>query len=206
MTSPPCGALRRSPLVLLAAITLSAATAIVTPARAEAAPAGALAAPAADSTGHALAVVVRKQVVRRDIRWLHRRTSHLSQTIRFSPVRKARLGGTLNALLKERLVWRRRYVPLRTLQLKAPRERFPRWSAWMCIHRHEGPWNDPNGPYYGGLQMDLQFQRAYGAYLLRTKGTADNWTAVEQVAVAERAYAERGFSPWPSTARACGVL
>ena len=65
----------------------------------------------------------------------------------------------------------------------------------MCIHRHEGPWNDPNGPYYGGLQMDLQFQRAYGAYLLRTKGTADNWTPVEQVAVAERAYKERGFSP-----------
>ena len=204
MASPLRGALRRSSLVLLAATAVPAAAA--TPAHAEVAASGALTATAADSTGHSFAVVKRKQVVRRDIRWLHRRTSHLSQTIRFKGVRKARLGGTLNTLLRERLVWRRRYAPLRTIQQKAPPERFVRWSAWMCIHRHEGPWNDPNGPYYGGLQMDLQFQRAYGAYLLRTKGTADNWTRVEQVAVAERAYKERGFSPWPSTARACGLL
>ena len=80
-------------------------------------------------------------------------------------------------------------------------KRPPLRSAWMCIHRHEGAWTDPGGPYYGGLQMDIGFQRAYGASLLRTKGTADNWTPGEQVAVAERAYKERGFSPWPNTAR-----
>jgi hypothetical protein len=205
MSSPLRGALRRCSLVLLAATAVPAAAAAA-PAQAEAVAAGALAAPAATSTGHSLAVVKRKQTVRHEIRWLHRRTSHLSQTIRFKAVRKARLGGTLNALLRERLVWRRRYVPLRTIQEKPPRERFARWDAWMCIHRHEGAWNDPNSPYYGGLQMDLQFQEAYGAYLLRTKGTADNWTPVEQVAVAERAYRERGFSPWPNTARSCGVL
>ena len=49
--------------------------------------------------------------------------------------------------------------------------------------------------YYGGLQMDIGFQRAYGPELLRRKGTADRWTAVEQMWVAERAHrGGRGFT------------
>src|ERR687886_629540 len=47
--------------------------------------------------------------------------------------------------------------------------------------------NDPYAPYYGGLQMDIGFQRAYGARLLVRKGTADHWTPLEQMWVAERA-------------------
>ena len=83
----------------------------------------------------------------------------------------------------------------------------PRLRAWLCIKRHEGPWNDPHAPYYGGLQMDLTFQRLYGRDLLRRKGTADNWTPIEQIWVAERAYRSgRGFYPWPNTARACGLI
>jgi hypothetical protein len=83
----------------------------------------------------------------------------------------------------------------------------PRKAAWMCIHRYEGRWNDPNPPYYGGLQMDLSFQRIYGGDLLRRKGTADRWTPLEQMWVAERAYRSgRGFYPWPNTARFCGLL
>ena len=83
----------------------------------------------------------------------------------------------------------------------------PRLRAWKCIQRHEGPWNDPHAPYYGGLQMDITFQRLYGAELLRRKGTADNWTPIEQIWVAERAYRSgRGFYPWPNTARACGLI
>ena len=62
-------------------------------------------------------------------------------------------------------------------------------------------------PYYGGLQMDISFQRMYGRDLLRRKGTAENWTPVEQMWVAERALrAGRGFYPWPNTARYCGLL
>jgi hypothetical protein len=83
----------------------------------------------------------------------------------------------------------------------------PRRSAWLCIHRYEGAWKDPNPPYYGGLQMDLSFQRAYGRDLLRKKGTADRWTPLEQMWVAERAYRSgRGFYPWPNTARYCGLI
>jgi hypothetical protein len=85
--------------------------------------------------------------------------------------------------------------------------RVPRRAAWLCIQRYEGPWNDPHAPYYGGLQMDLQFQRMYGAYLLRRKGTADRWSPLEQMWVAWRAYRSgRGFYPWPNTARACGLI
>jgi len=82
----------------------------------------------------------------------------------------------------------------------------PLLSAWLCIHRHEAGWRDPGAPYYGGLQMDLTFQRHYGAHLLRRKGTANHWTVWEQIWVADRAYRSgRGFAPWPNTARACGV-
>lgn len=99
-------------------------------------------------------------------------------------------------------LWRQRAERARRQAANPPRKR-----AWLCIHRHEGPWNDSGAPYYGGLQMDISFQRAYGADLLRRKGTADNWTPLEQMWVAERAYRSgRGFYPWPNTARSCGLL
>ena len=83
----------------------------------------------------------------------------------------------------------------------------PHFQQWLCIHRHEGSWSDPNAPYYGGLQMNLGFQRTYGSHLLRRKGTADKWTPLEQMWVAERAHRSgRGFYPWPNTARFCGLI
>ena len=43
----------------------------------------------------------------------------------------------------------------------------PQYSAWLCIHRGEAAWNAHTGNgYYGGLQMDLSFQRSYGRHLL----------------------------------------
>ena len=90
----------------------------------------------------------------------------------------------------------------------APRTKPPHKRQWLCIHGYEGRWtsNTGNG-YYGGLQMDLSFMRTYGRDLLRRKGTADHWTPLEQIWVAERAYRSgRGFYPWPNTARACGLI
>jgi hypothetical protein len=99
-------------------------------------------------------------------------------------------------------VWKR--IATRTRRLA---EHPPHVRAWACIHRFEGAWTDPNAPYFGGLQMDLGFQRRYGRYLLGRKGTADHWTPVEQMWVAERALRSgRGFYPWPNTARYCGLL
>ena len=107
------------------------------------------------------------------------------------------------------LAYRRWMLRLWTARAARARRRAirpPHLEAWLCIHRYEGRWDDPNPPCYGGLQMDLGFQRAYGRHLQRTKGTADNWTPLEQMWVAERAHTSgRGFYPWPSTARYCGL-
>ena len=78
--------------------------------------------------------------------------------------------------------------------------------SFLCIHSHEGAWTDPNPPYYGGLQMDTDFMATYGADFLRRKGTADRWTPAEQLAVAVIAHRSRGYGPWPTTARMCGLL
>jgi len=53
--------------------------------------------------------------------------------------------------------------------------------------------------------MDLAFQRAHGRRLLDRKGTADNWTPLEQMWVAEDAHRSRGFGPWPNTRRYCRI-
>jgi hypothetical protein len=100
-------------------------------------------------------------------------------------------------------VWHRRAVATRVRFYRGPAHKY----AWLCIHRYEGAWTDSGSPYYGGLQMDIGFQSSYGSALLSTKGTANNWTPLEQMWVAERAYrAGRGFYPWPNTARMCGLL
>ena len=75
-----------------------------------------------------------------------------------------------------------------------------------CIHPHEASWTDDRAPYWGGLQMDLDFQRTYGGPLLRALGTANHWPPAAQLAVGEIAYyAGRGYGPWPNTRKACGL-
>jgi hypothetical protein len=81
----------------------------------------------------------------------------------------------------------------------------PQLRAWLCIHRYEGSWHDAGAPYYGGLQMSYSFQEVYGRWLLRQKGTADHWSPLEQIWTAVRAHRARGFTPWPNTARVCGL-
>lgn len=84
----------------------------------------------------------------------------------------------------------------------------PLERSFLCIHRFEGPWNARTGNgYYGGMQMDLTFQRTYGPEFLRWFGTADRWPPSVQLAVSIKAYLSgRGFFPWPNTARACGLI
>jgi hypothetical protein len=109
--------------------------------------------------------------------------------------------------LLERRRWRARAWRAKARAARRAGYRPPHLRAWICIHGYEGSWRDPNAPYFGGLQMDLTFQRQYGPTLLRYKGTADHWTRFEQMWVAERAHRSgRGFYPWPLTARRCGLI
>jgi hypothetical protein len=119
------------------------------------------------------------------------------------PTRYAeRRSTSLTHLVWLRDLWRGRHTRAR-LNGKRP----PNRAAWLCIHRYEGRWSDPNAPYYGGLQMSMDFQRAFGRYLLRKKGTANRWKPVEQMWTAERARRSGlGFYPWPNTARRCGLI
>jgi hypothetical protein len=98
--------------------------------------------------------------------------------------------------------WRRRAVTARRRALNPPHE-----AAWRCLQQYEASWADSGDPYWGGLQMDRGFMLHYApAHLLR-RGWADTWSPVEQMWVGERAIrAGRGFYPWPSTARICGLI
>lgn len=110
------------------------------------------------------------------------------------------------------LVWLRDLWRSRATRAEVRAQDPPHEQGWRCIQRHEaaqaGGWAASTGNgYYGGLQMSRQFQRVLAPELLRGKGTADNWTAIEQMWVAERAVRRGyGFTPWPRSARACGLL
>lgn len=145
-----------------------------------------------------LAVLLRGIAVHRDETWRWERVMLRRPTAYTDSARR------IPSLAYRRWVlrlWSQRETAARTAALNPPHKR-----QWLCIHRYEGSWRDPHSPYYGGLQMDLEFQSTYGRGLLRTKGTADHWTPLEQMWVAERAYRTRGFWPWPNTARYCGLL
>jgi hypothetical protein len=139
------------------------------------------------------------------IRSYQGQVEHLERVmrLRFGPVRQtASASSGLSARYRLLLKWKAR-AQARQRQFAHP----PHESAWRCIHRYEGSWRDGGAPYYGGLQMDIGFQRAYGGYLLGLKGTADNWSPEEQMWVAVHALRSgRGFHPWPHTARMCGLI
>ncbi len=105
------------------------------------------------------------------------------------------------AVQRAALQWRLRLAEVHENALHPPHLR-----QFLCIHRYEGSWTDTGEPYYGGLQMDVSFQRSYGGWLYARKGTADHWSPIEQIWTAEKALKSRGFWPWPNTARYCGLI
>jgi hypothetical protein len=107
----------------------------------------------------------------------------------------------MSYLRRQKLIWKRTDNSYR-IRAQHP----PHLGALMCIHHYEGSWTDTSAPFWGGLQMNYDFQATYGGWLLRTKGTADHWTPLEQIWTAEKAVRSRGFYPWPNTARYCGLI
>ena len=145
-----------------------------------------------------LADLLRGITFHRDETWSWQRIMHRPRTPYSGRARHVRSVAYRTWVLR---LWHQRAVVAKRHALNPPHKR-----EWLCIHHYEGSWRDPNAPYYGGLQMDREFQATYGHDLLRSKGTADHWTPLEQMWVAERAHRTRGFWPWPNTARYCGLL
>lgn len=148
----------------------------------------------------------RPRTVDAKLKLAKRQVTHDRRTLQAVTARHWTLLSPLPVLAVVHRAWLARDVRyVRQLE----RSLVPSWlfNAFLCIHRGEGAWNDPNPPYYGGLQMDYGFMSTYGGRLLATKGTADHWTPAEQIGVAIRAYnSGRGFYPWPTTARNCGLI
>jgi hypothetical protein len=148
----------------------------------------------------------RTRYLRERAVWYRLVARRLSKLTRHERPTVSRTKADFGSLLRYRL-WLRDAWRTRAEHARHRAHHPPHLAEWRCIHRGEGPWTDPNSPYYGGLQMDLSFQRTYGPGLLRRKGTADHWAPYEQMWVAERAVkAGRGFYPWPLTARGCGLI
>jgi hypothetical protein len=114
--------------------------------------------------------------------------------------RRSRLAAPLDTRKALRF-WKREAHRVRRLAAHPPHS-----SGWQCIHRFEGSWRDSGDPYWGGLQMDRGFMRHYAPRLLLRKGWADHWSPLEQMWVAEHAHRGHGYTPWPNTARYCGLL
>ena len=103
-------------------------------------------------------------------------------------------------------LWRGRALRAKKRALHLPHRR-----GWLCIFRYERSpaqgWRTHTGNgFYGGLQMDIGFQRRYGGWLLRRKGPAHRWTPIEQIWVAERGRRVQGWYPWPNASRICGLI
>ena len=148
------------------------------------------------------------RTLRHQLKRVHGRTVALARRAALPVPPPPHLGWRRGAL-RVQLVHQAHVLGRYRVQARRPlRLRLERFQAWVCIHRHEAAWNDDADPYWGGLQMDRGFMRAYGGDMIRRHhgGLADTWTPAEQIVVAERAYATRGFAPWPNTARSCGVL
>lgn len=89
-----------------------------------------------------------------------------------------------------------------------------RSSGARCIARHEGWWtsNTGNG-YYGRFQANQDFAHAYGrhygkrvSYVRFWDGMPHLWPRWAQIHMARHGWKARGFTPWPTTARICGLL
>lgn len=83
-------------------------------------------------------------------------------------------------------------------------------GSTQCVVNGEGGWttNTGNG-YYGRFQADTDFARAYNPAASRRAGPyaySPNWTPSEQVLMGYRGWRARGYQPWPTTGRRCGLI
>lgn len=61
-------------------------------------------------------------------------------------------------------------------------------------------WNCQTGnTFYGGIQMNKEFEAGYNPIAKRLWGHSSNWPIAVQKYTADKAYIHRGLTPWPSS-------
>jgi hypothetical protein len=92
-------------------------------------------------------------------------------------------------------------------ELERPRPPAPARSVWDvlagCESTHNWQAVSRGGTYRGGLQFDQPTWRAYGG--LAFAPSAHLASKGQQIAIAERLRAARGFQPWPVCSRRLGL-
>ena len=105
------------------------------------------------------------------VRRLRRKVVRRAQAAYLPHPRRAHLSWRRSQAHRELAYWRRKDRRTRTLASVPLSVRIPRWQEWQCIARHESfgiwsmsPTTEPpsGGAYWGGLQMDIEFQHTYG--------------------------------------------
>ena len=125
------------------------------------------------------------------------------------PTHRIAFNASASLLERKWATWGRFKIRSKVRESKCLKDQLMTWyymSGAKCVHEHEGAWNDPNAPYWGGFQADLSFQSTYNPTAYAKYGTADRWPIIEQIKMAYRGWSARGWYPWPNTARACGLL
>jgi hypothetical protein len=166
---------------------------------------------------------LHKQVVklRQGLKWQRQMTWYW-QYSSFVP-RSPSSSRELSASSAEYLKWRVRIWSARRERAKRYAQHPPHLAEWQCLYRYEHNGQPEKGPtgwashtgngYDGGLQMDIDFQRAHGSRFLFPRGpngpmvTANHWTRWQQMWTGENALREGvTFYAWPNTARFCGII
>lgn len=84
-------------------------------------------------------------------------------------------------------------------------------GAFLCLYRYErgaaGWQTDTGNGFRGGLQFDASFSYTYGPAWAKAYWGSNpaHWPAAVQMSAAMHAWTTRGFSPWPTTRRLCGL-
>lgn len=89
---------------------------------------------------------------------------------------------------------------------------FKLWEDGVNDNECKDTWNCNTGNgYYGGLQMDVTFQKTYNPTAVKVWGLASNWPRNAQMLAADRAYSgyngfgARGLGPWPTSRNQFGT-
>ena len=108
-----------------------------------------------EAADHALlARLLEGIATRRDETWRWQRVMHRARTPYGDSARRIRSVAYRKWVLH---LWHHRAVAAKRRALNPPHR-----HEWLCIHNYEASWTDPKAPYYGGLQMDREFQATYG--------------------------------------------